>query len=154
MREENDDSLKAIACAYLLTYGVWCKFVDPDRIDNNYCRVHNASIPELYSSRNFSNFAGNQGRHWINFSAYNKHSTFEVRLHEGTLDPMAVCNWVKAHATFMDWASKAGWNTVRNSLLCLNNADKFEFIAQIWARAGCAELGEYYGSKAGCMVCV
>ena len=149
MTGETEDSLKAMACAYMLTYEVWNQFVDPDRIDNCYCRSHSASISDLYSSRSFSSFVSNQGRHWVNFSAYNKHRTFEVRLHEGTLDGEEVCNWIKAHATFMDWASKVGWNTVRNSLLCLNNADKFEFIAQIWARAGCAELGEYYGSKIG-----
>jgi hypothetical protein len=144
MREESDDSLKAIACAYMFTYGVWCQFVDEDRVENPYCRQHSGSIPELFSARCFDYFADSQRREWINFAAYAKHKTFEVRLHNGTLDAEKVCNWVKAHATFMDWASKAGWNKVRNTLLCMEHIEKLEFMAQIWCKAGCADVAEYY----------
>jgi hypothetical protein len=144
MSEESDDSLKAIACAYMLTYEVWCKFVDHSRLENGYCRKHTGNIPDLFSAHSFTYFANSQGREWINFRAYTKHTTFEVRLHEGTLDASAVCNWVKAHATFMDWASEAGWARVRNTLLCMTLADKLEFMAQIWCQAGCADISEYY----------
>lgn len=145
MRGESEDSLKAIACAYLLTYDVWKEFVESNRVEGRYCHGSSASISELYSSTSFSNFAYNQTRYtWINFAAYNHHKTFEVRLHEGTLDGSDVTNWIRAHATFMDWASEAGWAKVRNTLLCMDNAEKFEFIAQVWAKAGCADIGECY----------
>jgi hypothetical protein len=149
MGNESEDSLKAIACAYLLTYNVWKQFVDSDRIDNHYCHASRASISDVYGTKDFSGFAWNQTRYeWLNFVAYSIHSTFEVRLHHGTLDANEVCNWIKAHATFMDWASNAGWAKVRNTLLCMNDADKFEFIAQVWAKSGCADLGAYYKNVA------
>ena len=149
MTNESDDSLKGIACAYLLTYNVWNKFVDPNRVGGRYCHGSHASISEIYNISNFTNFAWNQTRYeWVNFVAYSVHSTFEVRLHQGTLDANEVCNWVKAHATFMDWASNAGWAKVRNTLLCMNDAERFDFIAQVWRDAGCGDLEDYYGNKA------
>jgi hypothetical protein len=149
MSEESDDSLKAIACAYLLTYDVWKAFVNSSRIEHRYCHSNPASISELYSTPEFKDFSWKHTRYaWINFCAYNIHSTFEVRLHEGTLDKYAITNWIRGHATFMDWASEAGWAKVRNTFIAMNSNEKFEFIAQVWARAGCADLGEYYGQRA------
>lgn len=155
MRGESNDSLKSIAGAYLLTYDVWSRFVDSDRLANSFCRRGNASISDIAGFPEFYEFSGRQSRYtWINFSAYNRHKTFELRLHEGTLDACAIKNWVKAHAIFMDWASCAGWAQVRNTLLCMNTAEKFEFIAQLWAVAGCDDLGDYYGEKAGLLCLV
>jgi hypothetical protein len=51
----------------------------------------------------------------------------------------------------MDWASEVGWNVVRNTLLCMSSEEQFEFIAQIWCKAGCTDLGEYYGEKGSFM---
>jgi hypothetical protein len=151
MREESNDSLKAIALAYKLTYEVWIKFVDRSRWDNRYCKQHSAKCSDIYGARDFEDFARNQTRYeWFNFEAYSKHSTFEVRLHEGTLDGRRICNWVKAHAVFIDWASDAGWAKVRNTLLCMDTNDKMDFIAQLWYKAGYADVAEYYQD----MVCV
>jgi hypothetical protein len=145
MRGESNDSLKAIALAYKMTYKVWTRFVDSDRIGNTFCKPGNAGCNEVYKASDFSWFAEAQIRYeWINFAAYNRHRTFEVRLHEGTLVAIAICNWIKAHAVFIDWAASAGWAKVRNTLICMDTNEKTDFIAQLWCAAGCEDVAEYY----------
>lgn len=147
MSEETDDSLKAIALAYFLTNEVWRGLVDSRRLTNSFCTANCASISDICAT-SFNDFASGQSRYeWINFAAYRRHRTFEIRVHEGTLDPIAVTNWIRAHATFMDWASEAGWAKVRNTFICMNKDEKFEFISQLWAQASCEDLGEYYNRE-------
>jgi hypothetical protein len=145
MRDECDDSRKAIACAYLMTYEVWCRFVDPNRIGGLYCGASKTTCAKVYGAKWFDEFAENQHRYeWINFQAFNKHRTLEVRIHEGTLDANRICNWIKAHAVFIDWASSVGWAKVRNTFLCMDTNEKADFIAQLWCRAGCEGVADYY----------
>jgi hypothetical protein len=148
MREETTDSMKAIALAYLLTYEVWCKFVHRSRVGAYYCAASTSSIAEIHDITDWSDYTGYLRRYcWINFHAYYVHRTFEIRLHHGTLDKLEICNWVRAHATFMDWASKAGWDKVKSSLLYSNDTEKFELLAKVWQDAGCTDLEGYYGHK-------
>lgn len=145
MRGESNDSLKAIALAYKMTYAVWTRFVDSDRIDNTFCKASRAGCDALYKAPEFFFFAEDQSRYeWINFAAYNRHRTFEVRIHEGTLDGRRICSWVKAHAVFIDWAASVGWAKVRNLFVCMDTDEKAEFIAQLWCAAGCEDVAEYY----------
>jgi hypothetical protein len=149
MRSESADSMKAIALAYILTYDVWAQFVTPNRLTGSYARKCRTSADELFRITDWARFADSQYRmEWINFVAYNAHTTFEVRLHHGTLDAYAVKAWVKAHTAFADWASKAGWAKVRNTLLCKDNAGKFDCIAQVWESLGYDDLRDYYENKA------
>jgi hypothetical protein len=51
----------------------------------------------------FSAFCGGVSRYqWFNVAALTQHGTFEIRNHEGTLDGVRICNWIKAHARFFD----------------------------------------------------
>lgn len=148
MRDEDTDSMKAIALAYLLTSDIWHEFVDYSRRSNRYCHSLSIGCGDLYGITDWDSFANRNTRFtWINFNAYSVHGTFEVRLHHGSLNDYEICNWIKAHAAFMDWASSAGWTEVRNALLPMNNAEKFEFIAQVWRDAGYDNLEDYYNSK-------
>lgn len=149
MREETTDSMKAIALAYLLTYEIWCPFVRCSRVGAYYCSASTSSIAEIRDITDWSAYTAYLRRYcWINFHAYYLHRTFEIRLHHGTLDKLEICNWIRAHATFMDWASKAGWDKVKSSLLYSNDTEKFELLAKVWQDAGCIDLEEYYDKKA------
>jgi len=146
---ETADSRKAIALAYLLTYKVWTSFVSNTRANNNHCGPSNTNSAEIYKITNWDNFARHQRRYeWISFNAFAVHSTFEIRLHDATLDAEEVCNWVRGHATFMDWAANAGWHKVKCALLCKDKAGRFDVIAQVWQDAGCADLVDYYRNVA------
>jgi hypothetical protein len=151
MRDESTDSMKAIGLAYLLTANVWEQFIEEERRDNHYCGPNNTDISELFGVTDFRYWAGSQSRYcWINFAAYYNHTTFEVRSHQGTLNGKEICNWVRAHAIFMDWASRTGWNKVRNMLLTADTAGRMDIIMGVWADAGHDDLVRYYKDKAEC----
>jgi hypothetical protein len=146
MRDENTDSMKAIALAYLLTSDIWHEFVNSSRHGNRYCHSLSIGCGDLYGITDWDCYHHTRFT-WINFAAYALHRTFEVRVHHGSIDGYEICNWIKAHAAFMDWASSAGWAKVRNIFFTMNNAEKFEFIAQVWRDAGYNNLEDYYNSK-------
>jgi hypothetical protein len=151
MRDESSDGIKAIALAYLLSADVWSQFVAEERRDNHYCGENRTDIAELYGVDNFYYWAGNQSRYcWINFAAYYSHRTLEVRSHQGTCNEKEICNWVRAHAIFMDWAARVGWAKVRNMFLTADTAGRTGIIAGIWADAGADDLIGYYKDKAEC----
>jgi hypothetical protein len=148
MRDESTDGLKAIGLAYLLSADVWLQFVEEDRRDNHYCGPNNTDIGELFGVTNFRYWAGSQSRYcWINFASYYSHTTFEVRVHQGTINGREISNWVRGHAIFMDWASRTGWNKVRNMLLTADTAGRTDIIMGVWAAAGADDLVSYYKDK-------
>ena len=155
MRGEKRDSLYAIAYAYRATQDVWLSFVTRSRRNASYCHTCRwlcSDIDAAVTRRNglgtrFGNWAGGQDRYdWLTVSAYNVHKTIEIRLHHGTCDGEAVTNWIKANTRFADWASKLGYEGVKEALSGLNVDELFTFVTQeIW-RDG--ELTIYYGTKA------
>jgi hypothetical protein len=145
MRDESTDGMKSIALAYLLSADVFSQFVAEERRDNHYCGPNNTDLGELYAVTDFYSWSGRQGRYyWINFAAYYNHRTFEVRSHQGTCNEKEICNWIRIHAVFMDWASKAGWAKVRNTLLTADTTGRTAFILGLLDD----DLALYYRDKA------
>ena len=146
MRNESDGSLRAIACAYRLTSEVWGAFVASARLRNQYCCPIVWGVNELANATTFRAFSFAYERYtWVNLRAYTQHSTFEIRLHQGTLDAEEIRNWIRAHTTFADYASRAGgWAAVSREFDNLGTSEKFDKICAIWTAAGCADLVEYY----------
>lgn len=149
-RGESDDSLKSAACAYVASYAVWAELVDSDRLNNHYCGPSSADCDEISRVSSFANFARYASRYeWINFSAYRGHTTFEVRLHHGSINAKEICNWIRAHAVYMDWAVKQSLSYITGTFAKLSKAGMFRKMCAIWTAAGCADLCEYYGCKGG-----
>jgi len=145
MRNETTDSMKAIGYAMLSTYDVWKCFVDSERHNNRYCHASNTDVSDLVGITNMRDFSYTRHRYeWLNFAAYHVHSTFEVRLHESTLDGNQVCNWIRGISLWMAWASRVGWVVVRNSLLCKDTAEKYDLMCQVWRDYGCDDLIEWF----------
>jgi hypothetical protein len=155
MRGEKRDSLYAIAYAYRATQDVWLSFVSRSRRDASYChkcRWLCSDIDAAVARRNglgarFGNWAGSQDRYdWLTVSAYNVHSTIEIRLHHGTCDGEAVTNWIKANTRFADWASKLGYEGVKAALSGLSVDEMFTLLCQeVWNDG---DLTIYYGTRA------
>lgn len=75
------------------TEPLWFCLVDPDRLNNEFCRP----IRALSSLRH------EEGRYYaLNISAYHKHGTFELRLHHGTLDKNEILTFCSAALCFFD----------------------------------------------------
>ncbi len=149
MRRENDDSLKAAAFAYRATAEVWHSFVDSGRHNNGYSHKARWNCNDLAGySGSFQQFVYDtiSSRYeWLNLQAYARFSTFEVRLHHGSLDEKEICNWVKAHARFTDWATTLGFEAVKEKLSGKLIREKFDIIAnEAWNDT---TLRDYYAAK-------
>jgi hypothetical protein len=135
MRGETVDSMKAIALAFLLLESAFQAIVAQDRVSSWFCKPHRkGTVDRINGVDDWTRFANSQDRmQWINFSAYNNHTTFENRLHQGTLDANEIIAWVVINVKLVNWASKAGWRKVRNTLLLKSQAEKLEFLEQFQA---------------------
>ena len=150
MRAENDDSLFAAAYAYRKTEEVWFGLVDDNRSGSGYCHSARWSCADIdgYDGRfdHFINDVVNGRYNWINLQAYGKFTTFEVRLHQGSVDENEVCNWIKAHTRFVDWACSVGLAGVREALDGKDSHELFDFIKnEVWRDD---KLSTYYSDRA------
>lgn len=105
IRGETEETRKAIIAAYRLTYEVWAALVDPERIHRSYCKPSRWDIvdlngdgnnPRYANVRDLKDFCGCMDRYeWFNLYAYLAHNTFEVRLHQGSLNAQEIKNWIR-----------------------------------------------------------
>ncbi len=146
MHDETPDTLKAIAYAYYSSQKVWCTFVAGRRLGGSYSQhlPHDiAGIDQLDTLEAWRTYGLHRDRGiWVNWCAYRQYRSLEIRLHEGTFDADKVCNWVKAHTTFVDWASNTGYNDVKEIMAVCDIKD---LLTNTWKYAGCGELAKYYG---------
>jgi hypothetical protein len=148
MSSETIDAMKSVAYAYYITYEVWASFVSEERRENKYCQANKWTLNDLdriNSIEDFRSWGYNMDRRqWFNVSAYNRHKTFEIRLHSGTVDGEKVCNWIKAHTRFADWAASRSIAEIDDHING-DNQEKFDALSDIW---GDPELTDYYVGRA------
>jgi len=143
MRGESDTALKSVAYAYLKTDAVWRLLVDSFRAnDCSYCRRPQYNRTQLEEVDCFSDFCYEQDRYIaMNIAAYTKFHTYESRLYQGTLDATEICNWVKAHLRFTDWAKNKTFDEIDDAFRG-SSASKWESLKAIF---GDIDLNRYYG---------
>lgn len=148
MSNESTKALRAITAAYYLTYDVWKQFVESRRVGNHYCARSYGSVTSLDDTPRFATYAMRQNRYeWLNLNAYSKFRTFEIRLHHGSIDGEEICNWIRAHAIFVDWAAQLSLRKVKEFFENMSKDEKFEFVSSLWKSAGCGDLADYYQCK-------
>ena len=96
---------KAIALAYHLTVDIWHSMIAAERNDTGYsqktAKYYNAQ--EILDCNTHSGAPRVSTRYtWINWKAFAKHGTVELRCHHGTTDADEVATWIKAHLRFID----------------------------------------------------
>lgn len=107
MSSQTSASLRQTAVGYLHTYQSWSKLVDPSRLGNEFCMPPTYNVSAVTASVYFSSFTETRRRYeFINFRAFERHGTFEIRGLEGTLDKNLLVNWIIAHLTFVDFCAK------------------------------------------------
>ncbi len=119
MRNETKEQLFHTAFAYSLTWPMWRRTVPSRRRNTSYSHMprYTARDVERFSAmrRGFEGFANNQDRYdYVNLTAYCDHSTFEVRLLEGTLNPLDICNWITLHCRFIDCVRDLSYPELRD----------------------------------------
>jgi len=149
MGDENIDGLKAIAFAYSITYDVWKSCVDSDRVGESWCKIHKYGLADYLHCTDLADwfhFANKYTRYaWVNWEAYNKYRSLEIRLHQGTLKADQIKNWISAHTIFVDWASRVGFNGVQHALWEKTTTIKRHIFNDIFTKAGKPDLAEYFG---------
>ena len=133
--------LKRVVLAYLLTEKLWHAFVPKMRRDNQYCKplgFDADAIDNTDGRYEVSRLSADRYR-WCNVWAISAHSTIEIRLHSATLEAEKICNWVKVHTRFVDWATRAA----DRQIAALDGLDLAEQFAQLRAIVG-RELADFY----------
>ena len=101
--EDSSEECLRIAYAYRKTYTLWKKFVTSNRGDNSMCGSPQYTCDDIRASEHIEDFAESRDRfEFVNWRAYLRHGSFEVRLYGGSLNAREICNWVAIHARFMD----------------------------------------------------
>lgn len=102
-RDLSSDQLLRIAYAYRKTYSLWKKFVNGDRAGNSMCGSPQYTTDDIRAAEHIEDFVEPRDRfEFVNWRAYIRHGSIEVRIYQGTLKAREICNWVKLHLAFID----------------------------------------------------
>jgi hypothetical protein len=143
MRDELAQAVKSVAYAYLRSDSVWRALVNTYRAnDCGYCRRMQYTRQQLEDAHDMANFCDRWDRYALcNLNAYTKFGSFEIRLYQGSVDAKEICNWVKAHTRFVDWAKTQTLDEVEDAFHGSNNM-KWESLKSIF---GDIDLNRTYG---------
>ncbi len=140
--------LQAIACAFYLARDVFGSLVRSDRLRNQYCAGANENMADYLQKLDWHYFSECLDRYcWVNWAAYSKHGTVEVRLHHGTVEVEEICTWVELCVKFVDWAAKVGIAKVKQALWLKDSAERTEFVLSLVDD----ETAAYLVRKAKCL---
>jgi len=115
MRGEEVRGLQNVAYAYLLTHDFWRLMVNQYRAhDCHYCRNVDYNLSDLaFNGSRWRDFCWNRDRYgYCNLSAYAKFGSYEIRLHQGSLNGRAITAWLRVHLRFID--AMAALHTMRD----------------------------------------
>jgi hypothetical protein len=82
---------------------------------------------------------------WVNWYAYTRHKTVEIRHHSATLNATKSVNWIKAHTRFIDAVVSMSKAEVVRSLAGRNVFDQFNVISDWWDDS---DLSQFYKNRA------
>jgi hypothetical protein len=153
LSDTSKEQRKVIALAYHYTRKVWSKFVDRSRRDTYYARYssdsQHASEGDWDRDKIMAGDDKPRGRDrycWLNWSAFDRHSTVEVRSHEATCDGRAVINWVKAHTKFVDYVKGMTVGEVTRTFGSEQDSAIMRELRFAWDDN---DLADYYQNKGG-----
>lgn len=112
MRDESRNQLLSIMYAYSKSVAMWARFVPPTRLAGSYChlpawyscdlRAYAASLSDDAILEDILHGLELDRYELVNFTSYWNHTTFEVRMLEGTVDPDTICKWITIQCRFID----------------------------------------------------
>jgi len=103
MSDMEPEQLFSLAYAYRLSWSLWKRFVSDHRGSYGMCGSPRYSLDEIRASKSWEYFVGARDRfEYVNWRAYFKHGTFEIRLGEPTLDGPEIVDWVSTHGLFIE----------------------------------------------------
>jgi hypothetical protein len=108
---------RKVAYAYAVTQRFWKRLVPSWRRNARWCANMQTRPTDWKREGSFNNLSFNNTRYcWCNTSAYQRHGTIEIRLHQGTLRTREIVNWIKLHLWFVDRVSRMKWDSIDRHL--------------------------------------
>lgn len=143
------EQLFTVARAYLLTYDLWSCFLPVSRKNNYYCAKHFYAPSSLDLYNGFEAWVREEvaGERycWINFGAYLRHGTIELRNHTASLNARKINNWTRAHIRFIDAVKEMDLAEVLDKFSGTTLAEQFKHVSDTW---GTNYLRRYYRDRA------
>lgn len=122
MTNEDEDNRKNIVMWWQALERIIFSTVPVHRRENTFCE---SIATRTYIDINHSRYSS------LNISAYSKYKTFEVRLHQGTLNPSVIKSWILFMTSFMDTFSEIACTTDRiNAVQNMSDRGKLIFLFQ------------------------
>ena len=150
MGSMEDHQLHAICAGYKAFEEVWQSFVPSSRRNNTFCNTIHWSVQNLLDATDMNSFARGQGRYqWFNIASYNRHSTFEIRLHTATLCKDKVVNWTIAHTRFADWCAARSVAEVQSATDGKTRPELFALLCEVWQSEDLATFYQQRAAKFG-----
>jgi len=106
----NKAKVEALLESWVANQSLIFSFVNTYRQQSNWCApMNNRHLTELrrMSNETFWQRGNGFGRRSLNLDALTEHGTFEIRLHEGTLDYKQAEAWIKFMRNFIDGVSRS-----------------------------------------------
>ena len=146
MRTTSTDQRKAIIYAYFNSYRCWATLVDSYRAyDCRWCQCPSIRSDYLFrlNPDQFREWRENASRYeFINIRALDRHQTIEIRGYQGTLNPVEICNWIKAHLRFVDSVENCSQDTL-DGYFKSGDSKRWASLKKLIG----PELARYYGRK-------
>ena len=108
-------------------YGAWqyamTAWILKRRINNYFCALRTVQQTEELAAKwetasDCKTLAGNYDRYFaFNVASYQRHGTFELRSHHGSLNGMNACAWISLHLAFFDACKSSAMMTTLTSNL-------------------------------------
>jgi hypothetical protein len=149
VRDETPLQLRHIAYAYAKSYLAWRGLVSSWRAcDCHYCHAPSYSAADIRGrKRKIRPWLGSTDRYnYVNFSALERHGTFEVRLMDGTIDYLEIRNWIIAHARFIDAVKDMSYDAIDGLFDC-DAVAQFDSLKGLWNRAGGVPIASFYTQR-------
>jgi hypothetical protein len=102
-RDLSSEEMLQTVYAYRATYPLWKRFVSRRRSDNSMCGSPQYNLDDVREVEHIEDFVEARDRfEFVNWRAFLRHGSIEVRLYHGSLNAREICNWVALHARFID----------------------------------------------------
>jgi len=152
LSNDSDEDRFKLLYSYMYTYDFWSRFISRARKENYYCAKHVFTVNDIENG--YTNFhewveympSGPYERYdWVNWRAFLRFKTVELRNHSATLNGEKACNWIKAHTRFIDNVVMHDKADIIQMLGGATVYDQFKIISEWWDDE---DLSEFYLHRA------
>lgn len=116
-RDLSSGQMLQVVYAYRKSYPLWKRFVERGRGENSMCGSPQYTAMDVRDAEHIEDFVESRDRfEFVNWRAYLRHGSIEIRLYHGSLKAREICNWVAIHARFVDAVRDLTFDEIDNRI--------------------------------------